>query len=78
MELKKTEKADLESKKLIFTEIGLVVALAVSLIAFEWKSYEKTVVDLGTRQVENIAEDIIPITEQKNTPPPPAPPKQVV
>lgn len=78
MEQKKTAKADLENKKMIFTQIGLVIALALVLLAFEWKSYEKTVVDLGTRQAENIAEEIIPITEQKVKPPPPAPPKQVI
>jgi periplasmic protein TonB len=78
MEQKKSAGADLESKKVIFTEIGLVIALAISLVAFEWKTYEKTVLDMGTRQVENISEDIVPITEQKVKPPPPAPPKQVV
>jgi protein TonB len=78
MEQKKSPKADLESKKFIFTQIGLVIALAVILVAFEWKSYEKTVQDLGVRQVDNTAEDIIPITEQKIKPPPPPPPKQVV
>jgi periplasmic protein TonB len=78
MEQKKSQKADLENKKVIFTQIGLIVALAVSLVAFEWKTYEKTVMDLGTRQVDNVAEEIIPITEQKLKTPPPAPPKQVV
>jgi len=78
MEQKKSQKADLESKKLIFTQIGLVIALAVILVAFEWKSYEKTVQDLGARQADNTAEDIIPITEQKLKTPPPPPPKQVV
>ncbi len=78
MEQKKTEKADLENKKVIFTEIGLVIALAIMLFAFEWKSYDKSVQDLGTRQVEDIPEEIIPITEQKLKPPPPPPAKQVV
>jgi len=78
MELKKSPKADLESKRVIFTEIGLIVGLALMLVAFEWKSYEKTVLDVGTRQVENVAEDIIPITEQKIKPPPPPPAQQVV
>jgi protein TonB len=78
MELKKSPKADLESKRVIFTEIGLIIGLAVMLIAFEWKSYEKTVVDMGVRQVEEIAEEIIPITEQKIKPPPPPPVQQVV
>jgi periplasmic protein TonB len=78
MEIKKSPKADLENKKIIFREIGLIIGLALMLFAFEYKSYEKTVQDLGTRQAENIAEEIIPITEQKLKPPPPAPPKQVV
>jgi len=78
MELKKSPKADLENKRVIFTEIGLVIGLALMLVAFEWKSYEKTVIDVGTRQVENVTEEIIPITEQKVKPPPPAPVQQVV
>jgi protein TonB len=78
MEEKKSPKADLESKKLIFTQIGLVIGMALMLVAFEWKTYEKTVIDVTARQVENVTEEIIPITEQKVKPPPPAPVKQVV
>lgn len=78
MDLKKSPKADLESKKVIFTEIGLVIGLSIMLVAFEWKSYDKNIVAVASRQVENIAEEIIPITEQKIKPPPPAPVQQVV
>ena len=78
MESKKSPKADLEGKKVIFTQIGLIVALAVILLAFEWKSYDKTVDGFGERMVEDIPEEIIPITEQKVKPPPPPPPKKVV
>jgi len=78
MDLKKSHKADLENKKFIFRQIGLIVALAAMLVAFEWKSYEREIVDLGQRQVEDVPEEIIPITEQKVKPPPPPPPKQVV
>lgn len=78
MEAKKSPKADLESKKVIFRQLGLIVALAVIFLAFEWKSYEKTIEDLGQREVVDIPEEIIPITEQKVKPPPPPPPKQVV
>ena len=78
MEEKKSPKADLENKKFIFTQIGLVIGMALMLVAFEWKSYEKTVVEIANRLVENVAEDIIPITEQKVKPPPPPPVKQVV
>jgi protein TonB len=78
MDLKKSPKADLEPKRVIFTEIGLIIGLALMLVAFEWKTYEKTVVEVASRTVENISEDIIPITEQKVKPPPPAPVQQVV
>jgi protein TonB len=78
MDQKKSQKADLENKKVIFRQIGLIIALAVMLFAFEYKSYDKEIVDLGTREVVDIPEEIIPITEQKVKPPPPPPPKQVV
>ena len=35
MEIKKSEKASLENKKLLFTEIGLVAALGIVWGAFE-------------------------------------------
>jgi len=78
MEAKKSPKADLESKKVIFTQLGLIIALAAILLAFEWKSFDRTVEGFGERLVEDIPEEIIPITEQKVKPPPPPPPKKVV
>jgi protein TonB len=41
MEPKKSPKADLEKKRGLFLQIGLVVAMAVTLVAFEWKSYDE-------------------------------------
>ena len=35
MEIKKSEKASLENKRLLFTEVGLIVALLVVLAGFE-------------------------------------------
>ena len=78
MELKKSPKADLESKKIIFTQLGLILALALILLAFEWKSYDKSVEGFGERIMDDVMEEIIPITEQKVKPPPPPPPKRVV
>lgn len=77
METKKTEKADLENKKTLFFQIGLIVALLVVFVAFEYKSYDKITVDITSRAVDDTPEEIIPITEQKVKPPPPPPPKQV-
>ena len=77
MEIKKTPKADLENKKTLFFEIGLILALVVVLVSFEYKSYDKVTIDLASRVVQDVPEEIIPITEQKVKPPPPPPPKQV-
>ena len=77
MEPKKNPKVDLENKKGIFLEIGLILALLFVFVAFEYKSYDKQTIDLSARAVEDITEEIIPITEQKVKPPPPPPPKQV-
>lgn len=77
MELKKNPQADLEKQKGLFFEIGLVASLAIVLVAFEWKSYEGNLQDLGQLQMEQIEEEIIPITQQQVTPPPPPPPQTI-
>ncbi len=77
MEIKKSPKADLENKRIIFTQIGMVITLAIVFLAFEYKSYDARTIDLMQRTAEDITEEIIPITEQKPPPPPPPPPKQV-
>lgn len=79
MEKKKSEKADLESKRNIFLWIGLVVALGVTLLAFEWTTKPAKADSLGTVQAQEVEEEIIPITrEQEIKPPPPPPPPQVI
>lgn len=74
MEIKKSEKANLENKKLLFLEIGLVIALGITLFAFEWTSKETKVSMLEDNTEVLIEEEIIPIT-QDTPPPPPAAPK---
>lgn len=73
MEAKKTPKADLENKKRIFLQIGIVIAMLFVWMAFEWKQYERSVVDLGSLDIEIIEEEDIPITRQETPPPPPPP-----
>lgn len=74
MEIKKTPKADLENRRTLYTEIGLVVALLVVWGAFSYSTKEKAVASLGedTQVVE--VEDMVPIT-QETPPPPPETPK---
>lgn len=74
MEIKKSPKADLEGKKGLFFEIGLALALAVLLFAFEWKSSAGEVSTFQTVPEEQVEEEIIPITQQMLKPPPPPPP----
>jgi periplasmic protein TonB len=76
MDTKKTPKADLEGKRVLFIQIGLVVTLAIVLLAFEWKTYDRVLTDLGEREVIDIPEEMVEITRQEQPPPPPAPPPQ--
>lgn len=77
MEIKKSPKADLEGKKGIFFEVGLVLALAILLFAFEWRTSTEEVNQFQQVAEEQMEEEIIPITQQmlKPPPPPPAAPK---
>ena len=43
MELKKSPKADLENKRSIFLEIGIIVALAACIGMFSWSQKERVV-----------------------------------
>lgn len=70
MEIKKTEKANLENKKLLFREIGLMIALAAVLVAFEWSSKDKEASIVQTGPQAAVEVENVPIT-QNETPPPP-------
>ena len=73
MEIKKSPKASLENKRLLFTEIGLVVALGIVYGAFEWSSKDKAVALLeDTTQADDV-EEIIAIQQETPPPPPEAP-----
>jgi protein TonB len=74
MESKKNPKVNLERKRGLFLQIGLVIALLIVLAAFEYKSYEKSVYNLGQLNLDDLEEEIIPITKQELKPPPPPPP----
>ena len=74
MEIKKSEKASLENKKLLFVEIGLVVSLAITLFAFEWTSTE-TETALLEDTTEILIEEEIISTQMETPPPPPEAPK---
>lgn len=74
MEQKKTDKANLESKRGIFLQVGLVVVLGIILAAFEWSSKPSMENRLGKLADMDLEEEIIPITRQQEVKPPPPPP----
>jgi periplasmic protein TonB len=78
MEEKKSPKADLESKRSVFLMLGLVVALGLTLAAFEYRAAPTKTDSLGQLQMQDIEEEIIPITREPEVQPPPPPPPQVV
>lgn len=79
MEIKKSDKADLEKKKGIFLQLGYVLSLGLVLLAFEWGTRPDGSNSLGELEEVNLEEQVIPITRQKQPepPPPPPPPKTV-
>lgn len=74
MEAKKTNKANLESKKALFLQVGLIVALSLIIYAFEYKSYQVNESFVMERQVVRPLDDIV-LTIQEDTPP--LPPEKV-
>src|SRR5574344_1810228 len=70
MEVKKSDKANLENKKALFTQIGLIVALSVMIFAFEYKSYDKKEVKMEDKEVVAAVEETV-IQTQEETPPEP-------
>ena len=73
MKTKKTEKASLENKRLLFIEIGCIVALAVVYFGFEYKTARTQTVMLEDTAEAFIIEDNVPITQEMPPPPPKMP-----
>ena len=74
MEIKKSEKANLENKKLFFVEIGLIISLLIVYIALEWTTKETNTAVLEDNTEILVEEEIIS-TNMETPPPPPAAPK---
>ena len=75
MEIKKSPKADLENKKMMAVLIGLVMALGIMYIAFEWSQNEITIYEEALQGPVEIDEEMVEVTFREETPPPPPPPQ---
>ena len=72
MEEKKSPKANLENKKLMFMQIGMVISLLIAWLAFEHKSYDKREIDESLLKREVVLdEEMVEITKQEEQKPQP-------
>ncbi len=72
MEEKKSPKANLENKKLMFMQIGMIISLLIAWLAFEHKNYDKREIDeslLNREIVEDL--EMTEITKQDEQKPQP-------
>jgi protein TonB len=69
LEIKKTEQADLDKKEVFFFSISLFITLVMVLGAFEYKQYDKPVIELVSRNTNTFEEMVdVPATEIPPTP----------
>ena len=74
MQIKKSQKASLEDKKIIYVLMGFVFVLSVCYVAFEWTEKEVTKYEVADTDFLFEEEVEIQQTTQETTPPPPPPP----
>ena len=74
MQVKKSQKASLEDKKIIYVLMGFVFVLSVCYVAFEWTEKEVTKYEVADTDFLFEEEVEIQQTTQETKPPPPPPP----
>lgn len=75
MKTKKTYQSNLENKKVLFFEIGVIFALAIALMAFEWSGTNRGNKNIIPKTGDIYIEELAPITNRDPDkivePPPP-------
>lgn len=74
MDIKKAPKANIENKRITFVLMGLILALGVFYVAFEWTNKDISVYQIDTNMDAMFEEEMIENTIQEETLPPPPPP----
>ncbi|NND78087.1 MAG: energy transducer TonB [Flavobacteriales bacterium] len=74
MELKKSQEANIDKNKFSIFFTGLMFALALTLIGWEWAQFEKQDLSGFNYTEDNLEDEMVPISIQQ--PPPPPPPQQ--
>lgn len=74
MEPKKNPESNVGRNSSLFFAIGLALMLFLTNYAINYKTYDKSDIDIGQLNLDEELEEEVPITEQIATPPPPPPP----
>ena len=74
MESKKNPKADVGKNGSIYFAVGLALMLFLTYSTINWKTYDKSDIDIGKLNLDDEIDEEIPIIEQIIPPPPPPPP----
>lgn len=74
MEKRKTDKANLENKRLAWSALGFVAVLAMVLSALAWTSYDVRINQGISYDADLIEDEEIPVNIVTPPPPPPPPP----
>ena len=74
MESKKNPNADVSRNGSIYFAVGLALMLFLTYSTLNWKTYDKSDIDIGKLNLDDELDEEIPIIEQVIPPPPPPPP----
>ena len=74
MQSKKNPKADVSKNGSIYFAVGLALMLFLTYSTINWKTYDKSDIDIGKLNLDDELDEEIPIIEQIIPPPPPPPP----
>jgi len=74
MESKKNPKADISRNASLYFAIGLALMVFLSYTTINWKVYDKSDIDIGLVNMDELDDEEVPLLEQVVPPPPPPPP----
>ena len=74
MEPKKNPESNVGRNSSLFFAIGLALMLFITNYAINYKTYDKSDIDIGQLNLDEELEEEVPITETPVAPPPPPPP----
>lgn len=75
MDFRKTDKSNLEDKKVVFFLVGMLLILSFAYTSFNIKSYTKSAYDFQMSEEEDLME-LPPVTTPPEVKPPPPPPPE--